>query len=83
MDSRQHACKQSVPPLKFISDLKRKGNQTSADFKFKASQRCYGKYNNCANVHSIKAGHEKVSMNLDVASPFQTEHKNKQDLPNY
>jgi hypothetical protein len=81
MDS--HACKQSVPPLNFISDLKRKGNHTSADFKFKACQRWNGRYNNYANLHSIKVDHEKVSTNLDVASPFPAELKNKQQLPNY
>jgi hypothetical protein len=81
MDS--HACKQSVPPFNFIHDLKRKRNQTSADFKFKASQRRYGRYKNCTYLHSIKVCHEKVSTNLDVASPFPAELKNKQELPNY
>jgi hypothetical protein len=73
-----------VPPFNFISDLKKKKkNQTSADFKLQASQRWYGRYNNCADLHSIKVGHEKVNTNLNVASPFPALLKNKQELPNY
>jgi hypothetical protein len=78
-----HACKHSLPPfniiqdkaLLLISDLKRKGNPTSADFNLKASQRWYGRYKKCANLHSIKLGDEKVSTNLYVASPFQVREK--------
>lgn len=83
--------KHSVPHFNAIqdesfllfSDLKRKENQTSADFDLEGSQRWYGTYKKCENRHTIGIGSDKVSTILDMASPFPAELTKKQELPNY